>query len=122
MSKAEIKDNNSRFRTLIGNVIETNTADYWETKLNSFEPGAGSDVMGMKSNAVRDGDDVQKVTTDGYWGAVWMQGSPFNVTTWNMRPTANIMMTLAYKGDSTWNETFWKSEKFDKTLVDIIFL
>ena len=64
--------------------------------------------------------DVQKVTTDGYWGAVWMQGSPFNVTTWNMRPTANIMMTLAYKGDSNWNETFWKSEKFDKTLVEVI--
>ena len=63
--------------------------------------------------------DVQKVTTDGYWGAVWMQGSPFNVTTWNMRPTANIMMTLAYKSDSNWNETFWKSEKFDKTLVEV---
>jgi peptide/nickel transport system substrate-binding protein len=63
--------------------------------------------------------DVQKVTTDGYWGAVWMQGSPFNVTTWNMRPTANIMMTLAYKSDSNWNETFWKSEKFDKTLVQV---
>lgn len=63
--------------------------------------------------------DVQKVTTDGYWGAVWMQGSPFNVTTWNMRPTANIMMTLAYKSDSNWNETFWKSEKFDKALVEV---
>jgi peptide/nickel transport system substrate-binding protein len=63
--------------------------------------------------------DVQKVTTDGYWGAVWMQGSPFNVTTWNMRPTANIMMTLAYKGDSNWNETFWQSDKFDKGLVDV---
>ena len=36
MSKAEIKDNNSRFRTIIESVIETNTADYWETKLNSF--------------------------------------------------------------------------------------
>ena len=52
-------------------------------------------------------------------GAVWMQGSPFNVTTWNMRPTANIMMTLAYKSDSNWNETFWESEKFDKTLVEV---
>ena len=36
-----------------------------------------------------------------------------------MRPTANIMMTLAYKSDSNWNETFWKSEKFDKTLVKV---
>ena len=36
MSKTEIKDNNARFRALIEKVVETNTADYWETKLNSF--------------------------------------------------------------------------------------
>ena len=36
MSKTEIKDNNARFRALIEKVVETNTADYWETKLNSL--------------------------------------------------------------------------------------
>ena len=36
MSKTEIKDNNARFRAFIEKVVETNTADYWETKLNSF--------------------------------------------------------------------------------------
>jgi peptide/nickel transport system substrate-binding protein len=48
-----------------------------------------------------------------------MQGSPFNVTTWNMRPTANIMLTLAYASSSKWNETFWKSDKFDNDLVAV---
>ena len=66
--------------------------------------------------------DVQKVTTDGYWGAVWMQGSPFNVTTWNMRPTANIMMTLAYKSDSNWNETFGKVKSLIKHLFKYVVL
>ena len=36
MSKTEIKNNNARFRAFIEKVVETNTADYWETKLNSF--------------------------------------------------------------------------------------
>jgi len=81
-------------------------------------PGAVEQCENLQREAKKIGMNlrVKKVTTDGYWGAVWMQGSPFNVTTWNMRPTANIMMTLAYEGSSKWNETFWKSEKFDKTL------
>ena len=84
-------------------------------------PGAVAQCENLQREAKKIGMNlrVKKVTTDGYWGAVWMQGSPFNVTTWNMRPTANIMMTLAYKGDSNWNETFWQSDKFDKTLVDV---
>jgi len=36
-----------------------------------------------------------------------------------MRPTANIMMTLAFKGDAAWNETRWKNDKFDQLLVDV---
>ena len=39
--------------------------------------------------------DVKKVTTDGYWGAVWLK-EPICTASWNMRPTANIMMTLAF--------------------------
>ena len=60
--------------------------------------------------------DVKKVTTDGYWGAVWLK-APMCVVSWNMRPTANIMMTLAFKSDAAWNESYWKSEKFDELLV-----
>lgn len=60
---------------------------------------------------------VNKVPNDGYWGTVWMK-SPLHVVSWNMRPTANIMMTLAYKGDANWNETGWQNERFDKILVE----
>ncbi|WP_275786912.1 ABC transporter substrate-binding protein [Pararhizobium gei] len=60
--------------------------------------------------------DVQKVNADGYWGAVWLK-SPICVGSWNMRPTANIMMTLAYESGAAWNETHWKDEKFDQLLV-----
>ena len=62
--------------------------------------------------------DVRQVTTDGYWSAVWLI-EPIFVATWNMRPTANIMMTLAFKSDAPWNETKWKNEQFDQTLTAV---
>ena len=62
--------------------------------------------------------DVKKVTTDGYYGAVWLK-DPFCTVAWNMRPTANIMMTLAFKSDANWNETFHKDPEFDRILVEV---
>ena len=61
--------------------------------------------------------NVKKVPNDGYWGAVWLK-TPMHVSSWNMRPSANIMMTLAYKSDAPWNESAWKDESFDKILAE----
>ncbi len=60
--------------------------------------------------------NINKVPNDGYWGAVWLK-TPMHVSSWNMRPSANIMMTLAYKSDAPWNESAWKSERFDQLLA-----
>ncbi|MDJ0639622.1 MAG: ABC transporter substrate-binding protein [Paracoccaceae bacterium] len=62
--------------------------------------------------------DVKKVTTDGYWGAVWLK-EPICTASWNMRPTANIMMTLAFAPGAAWNETRWENEQFSQLLVDV---
>ena len=62
--------------------------------------------------------DVKRVASDGYWGTTWMN-TPLNITSWNMRPTANVMMSLMYKSDAPWNETKWKDEKFDKLLLEV---
>ncbi len=61
---------------------------------------------------------IKKVPNDGYWGAVWMK-TPMNVVTWNMRPTANIMLTLAFAPDAPWNDTLWKDETFGKILKEV---
>ncbi len=60
---------------------------------------------------------IKKVPNDGYWGAVWMK-TPLNVVTWNMRPTANVMMNLAFAPDAPWNDTLWKNERLGKLLVE----
>jgi len=83
-------------------------------------PGAVDQCLFMQREGKKIGMnfDVKKVTTDGYWGSVWLK-EPICVAAWNMRPTANIMMTLAFKGDAAWNETRWKNDKFDQTLVAV---
>ena len=60
---------------------------------------------------------IKKVPNDGYWGAVWMK-TPMNVVSWNMRPTANVMINLAFAPDAPWNDTLWADKRIGKWLVD----
>lgn len=83
-------------------------------------PGAIEQCLFLQREAKKIGMNVEvaKVTTDGYWGAVWLK-APICVVSWNMRPTANIMMSLAFKSDANWNETYYQNEQFDQTLVAV---
>jgi peptide/nickel transport system substrate-binding protein len=59
---------------------------------------------------------IQQQPADGYWSNVWMK-VPFCASYWGGRPTADQMLTIAYKSDAPWNDTFWKSADFDKLLL-----
>ena len=61
--------------------------------------------------------NVKKVPNDGYWGAIW-QKTPMHTTAWNMRPTANTMIGIAFAPDAPWNDSHWKDERLGKLLVD----
>lgn len=60
--------------------------------------------------------EVKVVPTEGYWGSVWLK-APICVAGWNMRPTANAILSLAYHSDAAWNESRWRSPTFDSLLV-----
>jgi peptide/nickel transport system substrate-binding protein len=60
--------------------------------------------------------DVKRVPSDGYWDNVWLK-APFCASYWGGRPTADQMLTIAYKSDAKWNDTFWKRPEFDKILI-----
>ena len=81
-------------------------------------PGMTDICLMLQREASKVGFDLQikKVPNDGYWGAVWMK-KPMNVSAWNMRPSAQIMLTLTNKSDAPWNEARWKNERFDKLLA-----
>jgi peptide/nickel transport system substrate-binding protein len=70
---------------------------------------AGADI-GMKL-------DVQRVPSDGYWSNYWLK-APVHFGNINPRPTPDILFSLLYASDAPWNESQYKSEKFDKMMVE----
>ena len=59
--------------------------------------------------------DVRREPADGYWSNVWMV-KPFCGSYWGGRPTADLMLSVAYQSDAAWNDSFWKREAFDQLL------
>jgi len=60
--------------------------------------------------------DVKREPNDGYWSDVWMK-KPWSACYWSGRPTENWMFSQIYAADASWNDTYWKHEKFNKLLV-----
>ena len=92
-----------------------------EAEVQAGEVGAGvidmSLLLQAEASKVGLNLSVKKVPSDGYWGAVWMN-SPFFVSGWNMRPTAYIMLDVAYGPEAPWNESVWKNERMDMLLQE----
>ena len=90
-----------------------------EVKVAEVRPGITDICLMQQAEAAKIGFklDVKRVPNEGYWGAVWMN-TPICTTGWNMRPTANMMMTIAYASDAPWNETVFKNERFDQLLIE----
>ena len=59
---------------------------------------------------------VNRVPTDGYFSNVWNK-VPICVSFWSGRPTEDLMLTLAFSNQSSWNETHWDNEQFEKLLI-----
>jgi len=77
--------------------------------------GAVEQVLMLQREADRIGlkVQVQRDPGDGYWSATWGR-KPLFMSGWNMRPTTNIMLTLAFTSDAAWNEARWKNARFDE--------
>ncbi|MDX1430849.1 MAG: ABC transporter substrate-binding protein [Gammaproteobacteria bacterium] len=80
--------------------------------------GAIEQALVLQSQAARIGlkIEIQRDPNDGYWSATWGK-QPFFMSGWNMRPTANIMLTLAFQSSATINEAKWKNARFDELLI-----
>lgn len=80
--------------------------------------GAVDAIQLYRENAAPAGIDIQvnRVPNDGYWSDVWMK-HPWCAAYWSGRPTADWMLTQAYSGKSSWNDTHWKNDAFERLLV-----
>ena len=54
---------------------------------------------------------------DGFWDTVWMQKAFFG-SAWNMRPSADVILTTVFFSEAPWNECRWKRPEFDKLLIE----
>ncbi|MBD8890968.1 ABC transporter substrate-binding protein [Roseibium litorale] len=61
--------------------------------------------------------DVQRVPSDGYWSNYWLK-APVHFGNINPRPTPDILFSLLYASNAPWNESQYKSEKFDSMLLE----
>jgi peptide/nickel transport system substrate-binding protein len=94
-----------------GGTIEVHTSEAAGT-------GAVEQVLMLQREAEKIGlkVEVQRDPGDGYWSATWGK-QPFFMSGWNMRPTCNIMLTLAFTSTAAWNEARWKNPRFDELLT-----
>lgn len=58
---------------------------------------------------------VKREADDSYWDLIWMK-KPFYMSWFGGRPTADMMLSLAYQSGSSWNDTFFSDAKFDALL------
>lgn len=81
--------------------------------------GAVDGAVLFSEHAKKSGINLKavKVPADGYWSNVWMK-KPFFASTWFGRPVADQQFTLTYAEGASWNETFWKHERFNKLLLE----
>jgi len=88
----------------------------------------GSDVAGtgaldsaqhLQQSAKNAGINLNVINppADSFWSAVWMQ-KPIITSGWDPRPVPDLIFSIAFAGSSTWNESMWKNDKFDKLLLE----
>ena len=59
--------------------------------------------------------EVVREPNDGYWENVWMK-KPWVMCYWSGRMTPDWMFSTAYAADASWNDTFWKHDRFNQLL------
>ncbi|NKB63294.1 MAG: peptide ABC transporter substrate-binding protein [Gammaproteobacteria bacterium] len=72
----------------------------------------------MRESAKPAGIDIEVIREpdDGYWSNVWMQKA-FSACYWSGRPTENWMFSQVYAADASWNDTYWKHDRFNELLI-----
>ena len=79
--------------------------------------GANDAAVLYKEHATGAGIDLNVVIapTDGYWNDVWMN-KPFSMCYWSGRPTSDWIFSMGYYSQASWNDSFWRNDRFDELL------
>ncbi|OLP55705.1 ABC transporter substrate-binding protein [Rhizobium rhizosphaerae] len=89
-------------------VIASDAADFSVDMAMIIQASAAE--IGMKL-------DIQRVPSDGYWDKYWLK-APIHFGNINPRSTPDIYFSLLYASDAPWNESQYKSPKFDAMMLE----
>jgi peptide/nickel transport system substrate-binding protein len=80
--------------------------------------GAVDAAVLFKEQAAACGVDinVERMPDDGYFKKIWLT-SPFCVSYWSGRGTADSIFSLGYTSGAAWNECKWSNPRFDQLLI-----
>lgn len=94
------------------NVFNLHTADA------AFQ-GAVDVAILYKEQAAKAGININVIRepNDGYWSDVWLK-KEWCFSYWWGRPTEDWMLSSTYAAGATWNESFWKHDRFNKLLKE----
>jgi peptide/nickel transport system substrate-binding protein len=80
--------------------------------------GAVDAAVLYKEHASKAGINIEVIreSNDGYWSSVWLK-KPWCACYWAGYATEDLMFSTGYTPSAAWNDTHWRSEKFNKLLV-----
>lgn len=89
-----------------------------ELRTAELFPGAVDSCSVFQETAKQGGVNIQikREPVDDYWSNIWLK-QPFLLSRAGVRATPDVMFSLFFQSNAAWNETFWKSEQFDKMLL-----
>lgn len=81
--------------------------------------GAVDAAVLFKEHAAKAGININVVRepNDGYWSNVWLK-KPFSAVYWGGYATEDTMFTTGYTPTSSWNDTNWDNEQFNRILEE----
>lgn len=81
--------------------------------------GAVDAAVLCKEHAAKAGIKINVVQepVDGYWSNIWMK-KEWMTSFWSGRATVDWMFSIAYSDETTWNESFWRNDRFNTILKE----
>jgi peptide/nickel transport system substrate-binding protein len=83
----------------------------------AFSGGVDAALL-MAEQAKKAGIEINVIRepNDSYWDNVWLK-KPWCLCYWGGRPVADMLLSISLAADAAWNDTHWKSPRFNELLL-----